>query len=177
MQLTLDFKLCSVLESALFYDIMNLYKFEVGMTMEDYIVLADIPKIQLESEEELPVLRKRNQSPSPCREQKLRTHRLVLKNEDDQCVTCTQIKPKYSGYERCLLAPEMSFTPTCPIAGRPQHQDCFWCWASSQHQILFYLTISDRLTIRKTEEYAWSLKRDVWKLKKKSDVNCVCDCV
>lgn len=47
------------------------------MTIDDYIVLADIPKIQLESEEELPGLRWRNQSPSPCRDQKLRTYRLV----------------------------------------------------------------------------------------------------
>ncbi|CAJ1053496.1 myosin phosphatase Rho-interacting protein-like [Xyrichtys novacula] len=49
---------------------------EVGMTMDDYIVLADIPKIYLESEEELPGLKRRNQSPSPCRDQKLRTYRL-----------------------------------------------------------------------------------------------------
>ncbi|XP_044045033.1 myosin phosphatase Rho-interacting protein-like [Siniperca chuatsi] len=48
---------------------------EVGMTMDDYIVLADIPKIQLESEEEVPGLRRRNQSPSPCRDKKLRTYR------------------------------------------------------------------------------------------------------
>nr|XP_046267802.1 myosin phosphatase Rho-interacting protein-like [Scatophagus argus] len=45
------------------------------MTMDDYIVLADIPKIQLESEEECPGLRWRNQSPSPCRDQRLRTYR------------------------------------------------------------------------------------------------------
>ncbi|KAM7008651.1 uncharacterized protein LKV04_000747 [Tautogolabrus adspersus] len=51
---------------------------EVGMTMEDYVVLANIPKIHLESEEEPPGLRQRNQSPSPCRDQKLRTYRLVL---------------------------------------------------------------------------------------------------
>ncbi|XP_051241612.1 serine/arginine repetitive matrix protein 5-like [Dicentrarchus labrax] len=48
---------------------------EVTMTIDDYIVLADIPKIQLESEEEIPGLRRRNQSPSPCRDQKLRTYR------------------------------------------------------------------------------------------------------
>ncbi|XP_042287665.1 myosin phosphatase Rho-interacting protein-like isoform X1 [Thunnus maccoyii] len=48
---------------------------EVVMTMEDYIMLADIPKIQLESEEEFPTLRRRNQSPSPCRDQRLRTPR------------------------------------------------------------------------------------------------------
>lgn len=45
--------------------------------MEDYIVLADIPKIHLESEEEFPGLRRRNQSPSPCRDQRLRTYGLV----------------------------------------------------------------------------------------------------
>ncbi|XP_041840232.1 TRIO and F-actin-binding protein-like isoform X2 [Melanotaenia boesemani] len=48
---------------------------ELGMTMEDYVVLADIPKIQVESEEEFPGLRWRNQSPSPCRDQKVRTYR------------------------------------------------------------------------------------------------------
>ncbi|XP_034544680.1 myosin phosphatase Rho-interacting protein-like [Notolabrus celidotus] len=48
---------------------------EVGMTMEDYIVLANIPTIHLESEEELPGLKRRNQSPSPCRDHKLRTYR------------------------------------------------------------------------------------------------------
>lgn len=49
--------------------------------MDDYIVLADIPKIQLESEEEFPELRRRNQSPSPCREQRLGTYRLLLSQE------------------------------------------------------------------------------------------------
>ncbi|XP_057698509.1 TRIO and F-actin-binding protein-like [Corythoichthys intestinalis] len=46
---------------------------EVGMTMEDYIVLADIPTIQVESEEDFSGLRQRNQSPSPCRQQRFRT--------------------------------------------------------------------------------------------------------
>ncbi|XP_077460900.1 uncharacterized protein LOC144077210 [Stigmatopora argus] len=46
---------------------------EVAMTMEDYIVLADIPTIQVESEEDFPGLRRRNQSPSPCRDRKFRT--------------------------------------------------------------------------------------------------------
>ncbi|KAM7394140.1 hypothetical protein PAMP_020959 [Pampus punctatissimus] len=45
------------------------------MTLDDYIMLADIPKIQLESEEEFPGLRRRNQSPSPCRDQRFRTSR------------------------------------------------------------------------------------------------------
>ncbi|XP_024864944.1 myosin phosphatase Rho-interacting protein isoform X2 [Kryptolebias marmoratus] len=48
---------------------------EVGMTIDDYIMLADIPKIQVESEEEFPGLRRRNESPSPCREQRSRTYR------------------------------------------------------------------------------------------------------
>lgn len=48
------------------------------MTIDDYIVLADIPKIQVESEKEFPGLRLRNQSPSPCRDQRLRTYRLVM---------------------------------------------------------------------------------------------------
>ncbi|XP_035493339.2 TRIO and F-actin-binding protein-like [Scophthalmus maximus] len=56
---------------------------EVGMTMEDYILLADIPKIQLESEEEIPGLRRRNQSPSPCRDQRVRTYR--HQDEIDVC--------------------------------------------------------------------------------------------
>ncbi|XP_077428260.1 uncharacterized protein LOC144055813 [Vanacampus margaritifer] len=46
---------------------------EVGMTKEDYIVLADIPTIQVESEEDFPGLSRRNQSPSPCRDQRFRT--------------------------------------------------------------------------------------------------------
>lgn len=46
--------------------------------MEDYIVLADIPTIQLESEEESPGNRRRNQSPSPCRGNRLRADRLVV---------------------------------------------------------------------------------------------------
>lgn len=53
------------------------------MTIDDYIVLADIPKIQLESEVELPGLRWRNQSPSPSRGQEVRNHRLVK-----QCKYC-----------------------------------------------------------------------------------------
>ncbi|KAJ4944906.1 hypothetical protein JOQ06_013445 [Pogonophryne albipinna] len=42
---------------------------EVGMTIDDYIVLADIPTIQLESEEELTGLRRRDQSPSPSQDE------------------------------------------------------------------------------------------------------------
>ncbi|XP_072319224.1 uncharacterized protein [Eucyclogobius newberryi] len=49
---------------------------EVGMTIDDYIELADIPKIYLEpEEEEYAGLRKRNQSPSPCRNQRTRSER------------------------------------------------------------------------------------------------------
>ncbi|XP_036070278.1 serine/arginine repetitive matrix protein 2-like [Oryzias melastigma] len=48
---------------------------EAGMTIDDYIVLADIPRIQVELEEEFPMLRCRNQSPSPCRDQRMRTYR------------------------------------------------------------------------------------------------------
>ncbi|XP_068452519.1 TRIO and F-actin-binding protein-like [Clinocottus analis] len=48
---------------------------EVGMTMDDYIVLANIPTIQLESEEESPGMRRRNQSPSPCRDNRLKAYR------------------------------------------------------------------------------------------------------
>ncbi|KAK7929987.1 hypothetical protein WMY93_006382 [Mugilogobius chulae] len=48
---------------------------EVGMTIDDYIELADIPKIYLESEEEYVGHRKRNQSPSPCRNQRTRSER------------------------------------------------------------------------------------------------------
>lgn len=51
------------------------------MTIDDYIILADIPKIQLESDEELPGLRWRNQSPSPSRYQTLRTYRLVTQHK------------------------------------------------------------------------------------------------
>ncbi|KAM9769374.1 uncharacterized protein ACNS7B_021632 [Menidia menidia] len=48
---------------------------EAGMTMEDYILLANIPKIQVELEEEFTGLRWRNQSPSPCRDPRPRTYR------------------------------------------------------------------------------------------------------
>lgn len=48
------------------------------MTIDDYIMLADIPKIQVESEEEFSGLRRRNESPSPCREQRSRTFRFVI---------------------------------------------------------------------------------------------------
>lgn len=46
--------------------------------MDDYIILADIPKIHMESEEEFQGLRRRNQSPSPRRDQRLKTPRLVV---------------------------------------------------------------------------------------------------
>lgn len=61
--------------------------------MEDYIVLADIPKVLLESEE-IPGLRTRNQSPSPCRDQRIRTYRLVVyymgqRGRDESHDTCS----------------------------------------------------------------------------------------
>lgn len=66
------------------FDIIYFFnQLKAGMTIDDYIALADIPKIQLESEEELPGLRWRNQSPSPCRGQELRSYRLV-----QQCKYC-----------------------------------------------------------------------------------------
>ncbi|KAJ0050665.1 hypothetical protein NL108_005067 [Boleophthalmus pectinirostris] len=55
---------------------------EVGMTLDDYIELADIPKIYLESEEEYVGLRKRNQSPSPCRNQRSRSERYMDETDD-----------------------------------------------------------------------------------------------
>ncbi|KAG7238440.1 hypothetical protein INR49_030947 [Caranx melampygus] len=66
------------------------------MTMEDYIMLADIPKIQLESEEEFPGLRKRNQSPSPCRDQRLRTYRC----QDEIKIYSTRLEPDERGRGR-----------------------------------------------------------------------------
>ncbi|MED6273778.1 hypothetical protein CHARACLAT_009924 [Characodon lateralis] len=54
---------------------------EVGMTMDDYIVLADIPKIQVEAEETFPGLRRRNESPSPCRDQRQRSYRYQDKTD------------------------------------------------------------------------------------------------
>lgn len=64
------------------------------MTIDDYIVLADIPKIQLESEEELPGLRWRNQSPSPSRGQEVRHHRLVkqCKSYVRYFLSCAKLK-------------------------------------------------------------------------------------
>ena len=75
--------------------LLNPSESEVGMTMEDYIVLADIPKIQLESEEELPELRRRNQSPSPCRDPRLRTYRLVVPHDAawDHGITSFHVSP------------------------------------------------------------------------------------
>ncbi|CAL8332354.1 unnamed protein product [Lota lota] len=46
---------------------------EAGMTIDDYIVLADIPRINLEPEEDLPASRRRTQSPSPRRDYRART--------------------------------------------------------------------------------------------------------
>ncbi|XP_056228911.1 uncharacterized protein LOC130167019 [Seriola aureovittata] len=69
---------------------------EVGMTMEDYIVLADIPKIQLESEEEFPGLRRRNQSPSPCRDERLRTYR----HQDELDTYSSRLEPDERGRGR-----------------------------------------------------------------------------
>ncbi|KAJ0033011.1 hypothetical protein NQD34_000118, partial [Periophthalmus magnuspinnatus] len=54
---------------------------EVGMTIDDYIELADIPKIYLEPEEEYAGFRKRNQSPSPCRNQRTRSERYTDKTD------------------------------------------------------------------------------------------------
>lgn len=76
--------LCQIIIFCRFYGNLSfLNNPKVGMTIDDYIVLADIPKILLESEEELPGLRWRNQSPSPCRGQEVMTHRLV-----EQCKYC-----------------------------------------------------------------------------------------
>lgn len=61
------------------------------MTIDDYIVLADIPTIQLESEEELPGLRWRNQSPSPSRGQEVRNHRLVTQCKYCICYFCATL--------------------------------------------------------------------------------------
>ncbi|KAK2816926.1 hypothetical protein Q5P01_025117 [Channa striata] len=69
---------------------------QAAMTMEDYIVLADIPKIQLESKEEFPGLRKRNQSPSPCRDHRLRTYRY----EDEIDVYGLRLEPDERGRGR-----------------------------------------------------------------------------
>ncbi|XP_051802112.1 myosin phosphatase Rho-interacting protein-like isoform X1 [Acanthochromis polyacanthus] len=66
---------------------------ELGMTMEDYIVLADIPTIQLESEEEFPGLRRRNQSPSPCRDSRLRTYRY----QDETNIYSSRLEPDDRG--------------------------------------------------------------------------------
>lgn len=45
------------------------------MTIDDYIVIADIPRISMEAEEELPAFRRRTQSPSPRRDNRTRTPR------------------------------------------------------------------------------------------------------
>ncbi|KAM8878803.1 uncharacterized protein AB9W97_014491 isoform 2-T2 [Spinachia spinachia] len=75
---------------------------EVGMTMEDYIVLADIPTIQLDSEEESPGNRRRNQSPSPCRDNRLWADRLVVPY-GAVCHHCIDIAQKYEHHASTLL--------------------------------------------------------------------------
>ncbi|XP_015257946.1 PREDICTED: uncharacterized protein LOC107102975 [Cyprinodon variegatus] len=55
---------------------------EVGMTIDDYIMLADIPKIQVESEEDFTGIRRRNESPSPCRNQRQRSYRHQDETDD-----------------------------------------------------------------------------------------------
>uniref|UniRef100_A0A096LWH3 Uncharacterized protein n=2 Tax=Poecilia formosa TaxID=48698 RepID=A0A096LWH3_POEFO len=62
---------------------------EVGMTIDDYIMLADIPKIQVESEEDFPGLRRRNESPSPCRNQRQRSYRY----QDETDMHSSRIEP------------------------------------------------------------------------------------
>ncbi|XP_028307906.1 TRIO and F-actin-binding protein-like isoform X2 [Gouania willdenowi] len=69
---------------------------EVGMTLEDYLLIADIPKILLESEEEPPGLRWRNQSPSPCRNQSLRTYRY----QDETDISSSRFEPDERGRGR-----------------------------------------------------------------------------
>ncbi|MEQ2272782.1 hypothetical protein XENORESO_012252 [Xenotaenia resolanae] len=68
----MDALLLSEPKKAVNYDVSK-----VGMTMDDYIMLADIPKIQVEAEETFPGLRRRNESPSPCRDQRQRSYRLT----------------------------------------------------------------------------------------------------
>ncbi|XP_014847466.1 PREDICTED: myosin phosphatase Rho-interacting protein-like [Poecilia mexicana] len=62
---------------------------EVGMTIDDYIMLADIPKIQVESEEDFPGLRRRNESPSPCRNQRQRSY----KYQDETDMHSSRVEP------------------------------------------------------------------------------------
>uniref|UniRef100_A0AAV2LME6 PH domain-containing protein n=1 Tax=Knipowitschia caucasica TaxID=637954 RepID=A0AAV2LME6_KNICA len=69
---------------------------EVGMTIDDYIELADIPKIYLESEEEYVGLRKRNQSPSPCRNQRNKSERYT----DETLVDSSRLDSDYRGRVR-----------------------------------------------------------------------------
>ncbi|KAG7486158.1 hypothetical protein JOB18_026176 [Solea senegalensis] len=69
---------------------------EVAMTMEDYIALAAIPTIYLESEEEFAGLRRRNQSPSPCRDHRIRTFR----DQDEIDVYSSRLEPDERGRVR-----------------------------------------------------------------------------
>ncbi|XP_058495554.1 TRIO and F-actin-binding protein-like [Solea solea] len=69
---------------------------EVTMTMEDYIALAAIPTIYLESEEEFAGLRRRNQSPSPCRDHRIRTFR----DQDEIDVYSSRLEPDERGRVR-----------------------------------------------------------------------------
>ncbi|XP_042166688.1 TRIO and F-actin-binding protein isoform X2 [Oncorhynchus tshawytscha] len=73
-----------------------------GMTIEDYVILADIPRLDLGSEGEgaevLLAPRRRTQSPSPRRDQRHRTPRYV--EESDSCSTRVESDERGRGRER-----------------------------------------------------------------------------
>ncbi|KAK1886941.1 TRIO and F-actin-binding protein [Dissostichus eleginoides] len=93
---------------------------EVGMTIDDYIVLADIPTIQLELEEELTGLRRRDQSPSPCRDHRPRTHRSqdemdTYSSTLEQSVPSTHSQsPDYQGGKHRSSKVEERASAECP---------------------------------------------------------------
>ncbi|XP_061685129.1 TRIO and F-actin-binding protein-like isoform X2 [Syngnathoides biaculeatus] len=90
---------------------------EVGMTMEDYIVLADIPTIQVESEEDFPGPRRRDQSPSPCRDQRFRTQNHQPQADFSSCKL--ELDDRGRGRERGRDRREKKDSENAPLSRRP----------------------------------------------------------
>lgn len=122
------------------------------MTIDDYIALADIPKIQLESEEELPGLRWRNQSPSPCRGQELRTYRSVQQG-------------KYCIWRRVVLILKV-FVVQVSARFSLLHRRPKW----SKWSLWRFLLIWPHAGQKKTHEGF----EELWECSKRKEDNCVC---
>lgn len=143
---------------------MNL---KVVMTIDDYIVLANIPTIQLESEEELPGMRRRNQSPSPCREQRLKTYRLVVPYGVWIAITDSPM----TMHRVCI--PSTCVSLNCSFGRFVKNSSV--ASIKKTLKISFHLSICNCLSYgQRKEECSSSLCRGMWQFskKKKKDINC-----